>query len=281
MSSSTSAAAASALSITTPPVTTLLCDADGTLFPSEEPAFDASVLVTNALLAKVGVPERVTAEHLRLTTTGKNFRTTAVDLLVAHGIPIEPALVGERGGAITTPRNGWIFSAADLDEWVREEAAVVTDHLREVLRPDPDVASPLSGLATRLRLAAVSSSATARLGACFSATGLARLIPAEMRFSAEDSLPSPRSKPDPAVYRFACDRLGVRAEECWAVEDSVPGVLSAVGAGIATVGILQFVPAAEREDRRDELLAAGAEVVVSSWAEVQQLLSSALSAVGA
>lgn len=28
-------------------VTTVLCDADGNLFPSEEPAFDASVEVTN------------------------------------------------------------------------------------------------------------------------------------------------------------------------------------------------------------------------------------------
>jgi beta-phosphoglucomutase-like phosphatase (HAD superfamily) len=262
-------------------VTTLLCDADGTLFPSEEPAFDASVLVTNALLAKVGVPERVTAEHLRLTTTGKNFRTTAVDLLVEHGVPVDAAVVGDRAGAVTTPREGWIFSAADLEEWVREEAAVVTGHLRQVLGPDPGVMRPLAALRSRFRLAAVSSSALSRLDACFRATELGRLIPPEARFSAEDSLPAPRSKPDPAVYTFACDRLGLRAEECCAVEDSVPGVRSAVAAGIRTVGILQFVPAAERAGRRSELAAAGAEAVAESWGEVEQLLRSELSAVGA
>ena len=63
-------------------VTTVLCDADGNLFPSEEPAFAASVEVTNQFLARFGVPARHTAEELRRETTGKNFRTTAVDLAV-------------------------------------------------------------------------------------------------------------------------------------------------------------------------------------------------------
>ncbi|HUR73074.1 MAG TPA: HAD family phosphatase [Sporichthya sp.] len=269
------------MSAVTTPVTTLLCDADGTLFPSEEPAFDASVLVTNALLGKVGVRERLTAEQLRLTTTGKNFRTTAVDLLVAHGVPVEAALVGERAGAVTTPRDGWIFSAEDLDEWVREEAAVVTGHLGQVLRPDPAVTNPLAALSSRFRLAAVSSSATARLKACFRATGLGGLIPPEVRFSAEDSLPAPRSKPDPAVYTFACERLGVPPAECRAVEDSVPGARSAVLAGVPTVGLLQFVPPAERASRRGDLLAAGVETVLESWAGVEQLLRSERWAVGA
>ena len=37
------------------PVEAVLCDADGNLFPSEEPAFDASAEVTNAFLASLGV----------------------------------------------------------------------------------------------------------------------------------------------------------------------------------------------------------------------------------
>jgi hypothetical protein len=45
----------------------------------------------------------------------------------------------------------------------------------------------------------VSSSALARLAGCFTATELDRLIPPARRFSAEDSLPTPTSKPDPAV----------------------------------------------------------------------------------
>ena len=41
-------------------VTHLLCDADGNLFPSEEPAFEASAEVTNAFLASLGIDRRYT-----------------------------------------------------------------------------------------------------------------------------------------------------------------------------------------------------------------------------
>ena len=44
-------------------------------------------------------------------------------------------------------------------------------------------------------------------------------------------------KPDPAPYRVALDRLGVRPEEALAFEDSTSGIASSVAAGIPTVGI--------------------------------------------
>lgn len=40
------------------------------------------------------------------------------------------------------------------------------------------------------------------------------------------------SKPDPAVYRLALERLGIQAGDAVAIEDNVGGVASAVGAGI-------------------------------------------------
>ena len=40
----------------------LLCDADGNLFPSEEPAFVASAGVTNRYLAALGSERRFSAE---------------------------------------------------------------------------------------------------------------------------------------------------------------------------------------------------------------------------
>ena len=43
-------------------LTTLLCDADGNLFASEEPAFEASAEVTNRFLAELGDARRFTAE---------------------------------------------------------------------------------------------------------------------------------------------------------------------------------------------------------------------------
>jgi mannitol 2-dehydrogenase len=228
---------------------TLLCDADGNLFPSEEPAFVASAEVTNRYLAALGTDQRFTAEELRLATTGKNFRTTAADLAAAHGV-----------------------TARDLDDWVAEEKHAVTAHLGRVLRPDTEVTAALTALGAHLTLAVVSSSALTRLAACFTATGLDDLLPADRRYSAEDSLPTPTSKPDPAVYLYACEQLGIAPEQGLAVEDSVPGALSAVRAGCPTIGNLRFVPAAERVVREAELREAGVLAVVSSWTELADLL---------
>jgi HAD superfamily hydrolase (TIGR01509 family) len=230
-------------------VRALLCDADGNLFPSEEPAFVASAEVTNRYLRALGIDRQYTAEELRLTTTGKNFRTTARDLALEHG------------GAVP-----------DLTPWVAEEKQVVTAHLRRELRPDDDVLGSLRLLGPRLTLAAVSSSALSRLAGCFQATDLDPLIPAERRFSAEDSLATPTSKPDPAIYLHACTRLGIAPAQGLAVEDSVPGALSAVRAGCPTVGNVRFVPPAERAARAEQLRATGVLAVVSSWAELTELL---------
>ena len=93
-----------------------------------------------------------------------------------------------------------------------------------------------------------------------------------MRFSAEDSLPVPTSKPDPAVYVHAGRVLGVEGSHGLAVEDSVPGVTSAVAAGYYAVGNVMFVPADERQDRTRELLDAGAVAVTDSWRALADFL---------
>jgi HAD superfamily hydrolase (TIGR01509 family) len=230
-------------------VRALLCDADGNLFPSEEPAFVASAEVTNRYLASLGIDRRYTAEELRLATTGKNFRTTAGDLAASHGRPVP-----------------------DLAPWVEEEKQAVTAHLSRELRPDVDVLDALRLLDDELTLAAVSSSALSRLAGCFTATGLDELIPAERRFSAEDSLPTPTSKPEPDVYLHACAELGIDPAEGLAVEDSVVGATSALRAGCPTIGNVRCVPQAERAERAADLRAAGVLTVVSSWSELTELL---------
>ena len=47
----------------------------------------------------------------------------------------------------------------------------------------------------------------------------------------------PRSKPDPAIYRLACERLGVAPAEAVALEDSGPGVLAARRAGLRCLAV--------------------------------------------
>jgi beta-phosphoglucomutase-like phosphatase (HAD superfamily) len=234
-------------------VTTMLVDADGTLFPSEEPAYDASADVTNRFLASLGADREYTPVELQSMTNGKNFRAAAAELADRYGQTLDPR---------------------KLDDWVQEEKDVVTRHLCRVLGPDPDVTEPVTTLADRFVLAAVTSSAGSRLDACLETCGLDHLFAPERRFSAESSLPRPTSKPDPAVYVFAGERLGVAPDQAVAVEDSVNGARSAVAAGFPTIGTVQFVPETAREARVAALRDAGVACVVHTWSEILTAMQS-------
>jgi len=234
--------------------TTVLLDADGTLFPSEEPAFAASAEVVNQALASAGLTAAYDGEELRRAASGRNFRGLVPDLLSAAGRRLPDD---------------------ELERWVAREAEMVTGHLRAVLRPHREVTAELTRISGFLGLGLVSSSALARLEACLDVTALAELLPPQRRFSAQDSLPTPTSKPDPAVYRLALARLGLGAEEAVAVEDAASGVRSAVAAGITVVGITAFVPEDERLVRAADLRAAGAVTVVQGWGELADLLTPA------
>jgi HAD superfamily hydrolase (TIGR01509 family) len=258
------------------PITTLLCDADDNLFPSERPAFVASTEVTNRFLARFGVTAPLSAEELRKQAVGKNFRSTAVDLAVQCEVPFEQTLAQGRPAAVVASDSdvaaGRALRADELEQWVLEERERVTAHLGVTLKPDLQVLEPLRDLASQYALTAVSSSALKRLNACFTATGLDPLIPVDVRFSAEDSLPVPTSKPDPAVYLHARQELGVEAHQGLAIEDSVAGVTSAVAAGYLTVGNLMFVSPDERDCRRAELIDAGAVAITGSWRALADVL---------
>ncbi len=236
-------------------VSTLLCDADGTLFASEEPAFTASVGVVNAYLEGIGASQRFTADELRLAANGKSFRLSLTELAAAQGVDI-----------------GSASFARELEVWVARENEVVTAHLAAVLEPDDDVRSTLVSLRSTLSLALVSSSALRRIDASLQSSGLSDLFPVDRRFSAQDSLPVPTSKPDPAVYHLAMRQLGLEPGTAVAVEDAVPGAQSAVAAGLFTVGMLCFVPPAEREQRVLDLQRAGVHALTDTWADLADLL---------
>jgi beta-phosphoglucomutase-like phosphatase (HAD superfamily) len=239
------------LSLDLSAVSTVLCDADGTLFPSEEPAYVASASVTQAFADQYGITGKFSPDHLRRTGTGRNFRSLTADLL--------------REAGINAPTH-------ELAAWIERERLAVTSRLAYTLRSDPEVIAVANQLLRRYRLAVVSSSATARLLACLQATGLDETFAASDVFSAEDSMPTPMSKPDPAIYRHALMTLNVTAAESLALEDSSTGVTSAVAAGIQTIGVVAFVAAEDRAERIGELFDAGASHVVSSWADLRGVL---------
>ena len=52
----------------------------------------------------------------------------------------------------------------------------------------------------------------------------------------------PATKPDPAPYRQTMAALGVRAEECLVIEDSVTGVTAGLAAGATVLGVPSLAP---------------------------------------
>ena len=261
-------------------VTALLCDADGNLFPSEEPAFEASASVTNRFLEELGLSSRFTASNLRSVATGKNFRITALSLAISNGIQLSPDLIRqypklyqlnkrEEGEKEQDKRS---LTATRLEWWVEEEKREVITYLHTALSPNPEVISTLKKLEEHYILALVSSSATTRIAASLDTTKLAELFPKHLCFSAEDSLPVATSKPDPAIYLFAAQELGLSPNQGLAIEDSVAGAQSAIRAGFSTIGNVMFVKEEERQTRIETLRGTGVKAIIFDWSELVTLL---------
>lgn len=69
-------------------------------------------------------------------------------------------------------------------------------------------------------------------------------------------------KPAPDVYLYALDKLGLRPEECIALEDSENGIRSSLGAGIKTI------IATNKYTRGHDFT--GAAIVLDQWGEPDQ-----------
>jgi HAD superfamily hydrolase (TIGR01509 family) len=73
-------------------------------------------------------------------------------------------------------------------------------------------------------------------------------------------------KPDPMVYRLACERLSIHPQQALAFDDACSGVISATSAGMRCIGVAS-------NGLCDSLLRAGAEAVIPHFAGLLPLLS--------
>lgn len=99
-------------------------------------------------------------------------------------------------------------------------------------------------LAAQLKLGIISGALRAEIESVLEKAQLAGAFP--IIVAAEDC---PISKPQPDPYFLALDRLnqlypdlGIKADECLAIEDSFAGIQSAKSAGIAVVGLAHTYP---------------------------------------
>ncbi len=76
------------------------------------------------------------------------------------------------------------------------------------------------------------------------------------------------SKPAPDIYLMTCEKLGVRPEGCYAIEDSYNGIRAAYSAGIRPIMVPDMLP--PTEEMRDK-----SEAVLDDLLQVRDWLSAA------
>lgn len=75
----------------------------------------------------------------------------------------------------------------------------------------------------------------------------------------------PEGKPHPAVYLAAARELALAPDRCWAIEDSIPGVLAAKAAGMGCIAIPALA-------QRNDVRFGPADVVLDSLEQVDATL---------
>ena len=192
-----------------------------------------------------------------------------VQTLTEHGLPLgETEFMAQAMGS-SVPN---LYAALEREyNWIRPQAfeAVLEQRLTQafsVVQEVPGAALTLKALsAAGLPFAVGSNSTRHRLHLKLKSAGLAELLGQHVY----DPLDvDGRGKPLPDLYRHAARQLGADIGRCLVVEDSLPGLQAGLSAGAASWG---FVGGGHGADG-PALLAAGAERVVASHAELRQLL---------
>ncbi|MCJ1249375.1 hypothetical protein MMC30_006598 [Trapelia coarctata] len=239
-----------------PKITEILFDCDNTLVLSEELAFEACAELANEILEQsTDVPDRYTGPSLMKEYVGMNFRGVLTAMEKKFNFTIRPD---------------------EMEKYVKMEEDRVIATLEKKAQPCVGANEELDKLAKhgKYGLAVVSSSALRRVVASVKKVDQAKFFPEAHIFSAATSLPKPTSKPDPAIYLWACEKIGVKPSECVAVEDSKSGTLSAVRAGIHTIAYVgSYHDPSKAKEVADMLVENGAKVVMNHWSEFEKCMA--------
>lgn len=218
-----------------PQIKQLLFDCDNTLALTEEIAFEACADLVNSILTTHGITTRYSSDLLIEQFVGQKFRGMLERLMRIHDLDV--------------PKD-------EIDRYVQSEEALVITHLEAKAKACVGATPVLETLAKDgiYSLAVVSSSALRRIRVALEMAGQDKLIPFENVYSAQTSLPVPKGKPDPAVYLFALEKLGMKAEECLAIEDSKSGAISACRANVPTIAYVGSYHGERKQKEIGELL---------------------------
>lgn len=167
----------------------------------------------------------------------------------------------------------------EVDAYVDRELGAVTAKLSEKCEPCPGVPEMMKWIHDQgYKMSVVSTSAKPRVVASIKKIGIDWICPDEHVYSAATSLNPPSSKPDPKIYNYACEQLGVKNARCVTVEDSKSGATAAMRAGIpliAYVGIYGIEEGQEKMEKMAKMMKEDckATAVMYDWKEFPACLA--------
>jgi HAD superfamily hydrolase (TIGR01509 family) len=220
------------------PISAVIFDCDGVLVNSEEIAQDVEL----TMLAEVGLLYDRREYMARFMGTSEDtwWQGLEADALARLGRSIRDEL------------------HAPLAERMRAE-------FRTRLAEIPGAAAAVSRV--RQPKAVASSSGSQSLRLKLKMVGHWDLFAPHV-YSADDVV---APKPAPDLFQHAAARLGVNADRCLVIEDSINGVVAGRAAGMRVWG---FTGGRHHSDDSGEhLIDAGAERVVADWAEAAELIA--------
>jgi HAD superfamily hydrolase (TIGR01509 family) len=193
------------------------------------------------------------------------------DYLTSIGHPTTPEqsmanFMGYAGKDFLDRVEAWIGRALPEDFFAAreiEDARVMAEGIGEVAGAVAFVRS----LPADLPKAVVSSSSTRWIRRHLEHLGLSDAL-GEHLYSGREHVE--RGKPQPDLYLFAADKLGVAIGDCAIIEDSPVGATGAVASGGHVIGLCAGNHCAP--DHADRLRAIGVAAVASSFDEVAGLL---------
>ncbi len=128
------------------------------------------------------------------------------------------------------PSDAEIAALAEEKERIYREIVLGDPSLQRLTDGAPELLDALR--AKGVPYAIATGSNRANVDFYFDALGIGRWFDDSRVFYAEGRLPG---KPDPAIYRLAMRKLGFAPEDTLVVEDAMPGIQSAVGAGVRRI----------------------------------------------
>lgn len=215
----------------------LIFDMDGTITLSEPLHFKAY----SSVLAEFGVHDYTYEEAVR-KYSGSGSKVIFTEVLAKHGISLTADLIEQ---AIAKKR-------ALYTKFVRESEIPVVPGVKEFLQR-------IEGKNFK-RIIATGNSDLASVRFMLERAGVSEFFPELLSVTEV-----PRSKPFPDVFLEGARRIGCAPHECIVFEDAINGVRAAHAAGVRCIGLETTTP-------REDLLNAGASVVVKNYTEVTDQL---------